>query len=343
MIRKRIIPTAAALSAVLAIAACSSSGSSSAASSGATSAASSAAAAAKYSVAGIYENTQDPFWATFVCGAKAEAQQMGVNLKVYSQATQDETTLSTVLNTALLTNPQGVLFNPIDVTPWSATLNSVMSKGIPVVSSSNVLIGHQVGWAQAQQSGAIGASQVVGMLKGESGQAVQLLGLASAPWQTERNGPVVAAVKSGVPGLTWLPDEVDAFDVNKGTQIISSLIASHPNLKFILAVAGPEGQAAAAAITQNHMQGKIKVVAFDAVPAEVAGLKSNAIQLLLAQPAKSLGGDELKLAVQWLNANKGHAGAVAPANANIQPPLGVITAANVNSPTMTPFEYSPSC
>jgi ribose transport system substrate-binding protein len=341
-IRKRVVPAAAALAAVLAIAACSSGGSSSSAASGATSAPASATSA-KYTVAGIYENTQDPFWATLVCGAKAEAQQLGVNLKVYTQATQDESTLATVLSTAMLTNPQGVLFNPIDTTPWNATLSSLLSKGTPVVTSTNALAGHQVAFAQALQSGAIGASQVVSMLKGDSGQAVQLLGLASASWQSERDDPVVAAVKQGVPGLTWLPNQIDGFDVNKGTQIISSLIAAHPDLKFILAVAGPEGQAVAAAISQNHMAGKIKVVAFDAVPAEVAGLKAGDISLLMAQPAKSLGADQVKLMVQWFKANPGHTGAVSPASVNLQPPLGVITAANVNSPTMTPFEYSPTC
>jgi ribose transport system substrate-binding protein len=342
MRRKHIIP-GAALAALLSLAACSSGSSSSTTATGPASASATPGTSGSYSVAGIYENTQDPFWATFVCGAKAEAQTLGVNLKVYSQATQDESTLSTVLSTAMLTSPQGVLFNPIDTTPWNAPLSSLLAKGTPVVTTTNALIGHQVGFAQAMQSGAIGAQQVVSLVKGQSGTAVQLLGLASASWQTQRNGPVVAAVKQGVPGLTWLPDAVDGFDVNKGTQLISSLITAHPDLKLIVAVAGPEGQAVAAAIAQNHMAGKITVVAFDAVPAEVAGLKAGDIQLLLAQPAKSIGGDEVKLMVQWLDAHKGQTGPVAPANLNLQPPLGVITAANVNSPSMTPFEYSPSC
>jgi ribose transport system substrate-binding protein len=336
MIGKRSALTAAAIATVFVIAACGSSGSGSSNSSAGTT-------SSKYNIAGIWENTQDPFWATFVCGAKAEAQQLGVNLKVYSQPTQNETTLSSVLNTALLTNPQGVLFNPIDTTPWNATLTGLLKKGIPVVSTSNALIGYQVGYAQAVQSGSIGSAQVVSMLNGDTGQAVQLLGLASASWQDARDAPIVAAVKQNVPGLNWLPDAIDGFDVNKGTQIISGLIAAHPNLKFILAVAGPEGQAVSAAIAQNHMAGKIKVVAFDAVPAEVAGLKAGDIQLLMAQPSKNLGGDEVKLMVQWLKAHPGHTGAVSPANVNITPPLGVITTANASSPTMAPFEYSPTC
>lgn len=344
MIGKRSAQIAAALAAGVIVAACGSSGGNSAGSSSSSGSGSSpAASGSKYSVAGIFENTQDPFWATFVCGAKAEAGQLGVNLKVYTQATQNEQTLSTVLNTAMLTNPQGVLFNPIDTTSWNSTLNGLLSKGTPVVTSASALAGHQVGYAQALQSGGVGAQQVVKMLQGDKGQAVQLLGLASASWQTQRNGPIVAAVKKDVPGLTWLPNAIDGFDVNKGTQIISSLITAHPNLKFIVAVAGPEGQAVAAAIQQNHMAGKIKVVAFDAVPAEVSGLKAGDIQMLLAQPAKNLGGDELKLMVQWLKAHPGHTGAVTAANLNSQPPLGVITAANVSSPSLKPYEYSPTC
>jgi ribose transport system substrate-binding protein len=85
------------------------------------------------------------------------------------------------------------------------------------------------------------------------------------------------------------------------------------------------------------------VVAFDAVPGEVSALKAGNTQMLLAQPARALGGDELKLLVQWLQAHPGHTGAVSPSSASLQPPLGVITAANANSPSSVPFEYSPSC
>jgi ribose transport system substrate-binding protein len=303
-------------------------------------------AAAAYNIAGVYENTQDAFWGTFICGAKDRAKALGVNLTVASLATQDEKAMSTTLDTALLANPQGVVFNPIDATTFITKVGSVMSAGTPVVSSQSTL-SSQLLFVQATQLATSDVTTAAGKLAGTlgTGKVVNLIGLAWAgqQWEQDRMYGIIAAVKAANKNLTWLPDQITGFDVNKGTQQISALITANPDLKLILAPSGPEGQAAAAAVHQNNMDGKIHIIADDAVPAEVDALKAGTIDFLVAQPAFSLGQEEVQALVDWLNSNQGKSGPVAATSQSRAFPMQMLDKTNVSTPAAVLYEYNPNC
>jgi ribose transport system substrate-binding protein len=332
--KRQLIPIAATAAVVaLMLAACSSGASST--------------TGTKYKIDGVFENTSDPFWATSLCGAKKEAKTLGVDFTISSIPTQDESKLATTLATATLNKPDGIVFNPIDTTSWNSTVGGYMKKGVPVVSQSNA-IPTLFGYAQSQQSGGPLAGPIKKVLSGQSGQAVLALGLAlgSATWEQQRVGPMKDAVTSANPNITWLADNVDGFDINKGTAQLATLITSHPDLKVIIATAGPEGQAAAAAVQQTHSEGKVDVFAFDAVPAEVEGIKNGSITLLAAQQAANLGADQVKLLVKYLKAKgTGSKKAIDPdwKNYSYNLPVTVIDKANVNEPNIVGSEYSATC
>jgi ribose transport system substrate-binding protein len=303
-------------------------------------------AAAAYTIAGVYENTQDAFWGTFICGAMDRAKTLGVNLKVSSLPTQDEKAMSTTLDTALLANPQGVVFNPIDATTFITKVAGLMSAGTPVVSSQSTL-SSQLLYVQATQLATSDVTTAASTLAGTlgTGKVANLIGLAWAgqQWEQDRMYGIIAAVKAANKNLTWLPDQIDGFDVNKGTQQISALITANPDLKLILAPSGPEGQAAAAAVHQNGMDGKIHIIADDAVPAEVDALKAGTIDFLVAQPAFTLGQEEVQALVDWLNSNQGHAGAVLPTSQSRAFPMQLLNKGNVSTPAAVLYEYNPNC
>ena len=114
-------------------------------------------------------------------------------------------------------------------------------------------------------------------------------------------------------------------------------------MKLILAVAGPEGQAAAAAVEQNGMSGKVHVISIDAVPAEVDALKNGTIDFLVAQQAYNLGAEELQALVDWLNSNQGHTGAVAPSGTSRILPTALLTKDNLDTPEGQSYMYNPNC
>ena len=297
----------------------------------------------------VGENTQDAFWGTFVCGAQARAKQLGIDLKVSVIPNTDTKTLSTTLDTALLDNPDGVVFNPVlDAASFDPKVKQIMDSGVPVVTSTdNTQNPSQLLFVQSQGSPSSDAVKAAGDLAATlgKGKAVNLVGLAfeGQQWEQDRLYPLSDAVKAANPDLEWLPDQVDDFDVNKGTQMISSLITANPDLKLILAVAGPEGQAAAAAVEQNGMSGKVHIISIDAVPAEVDALRNGTIDFLVAQQAFNLGAEELQALVDWLNSNQGHTGPVAPTGTSRLFPTALLNKENVDTPEGQSYMYNPNC
>ena len=326
--------TIGVLTAVLALAGCSSND---------PSAATAGSGDSAIKLAGVYENTQDPAWITQICGAQEEAKRLGVDLKISSIPTADNGKLSSALDTAMLADPDGVIFGATDATAWLPKVKKIMDQGVPV-STNQPDITTQLGWAGANADGGVASEDIKKMINGQTGTALQLLGLAKASWQSQRVDPVQKALQEANPALKWIDPQIDGFDVNNGTKIISSMITAHPDLKVIVAAAGPEGQAAAAAVKQNNMVGKIFVVAFDATPAEVAALRDGSISLLVGQPVKEAGRQQVKIVVDYLKAHPDNKGAVAPdANTVAELKLGVITKANVDAPESQDFQYKASC
>lgn len=342
MKRHMFAGAAAVAATALLLTGCSGTSSPGTGSSASGSTASGSAASSDITLAGVYENTGDPYWNSVVCGAVTEAKAEGVKLTISSIPTQDEAKLSTTLDTALLSKPTGLLFNPIDTSSWASKVTSIMAAGTPVITTTADLTKNQWSYVQANQDGSQFASDVQNIVGSETGSAVVLKGLASASWQTERLGGITSAVKANTK-LQFLTDQIDGFDINKGTQLITSLITAHPDLKLILAVAGPEGQAAAAAVKQSGNSGKIHVIAFDAVPAEQQAVKDGTIDMLIAQPAALTGKTEVQKMVAYLKGSDYKAGAQPADGLKNILPLGKITKDNIGSSSVSDYLYKTSC
>jgi ribose transport system substrate-binding protein len=131
------------------------------------------------------------------------------------------------------------------------------------------------------------------------------------------------------------------FDVNRTAQIASALMLAHSDLRLIIASTGPEGQGVAAAVKQAGKQGRVKVLAFDAVPAEVQAVRDGAIQGLIAQAPERIGAEQVSELVRYLRSHP-RGGPVTSRPARTLP-LRLITADNVDDPALWPWIYTTSC
>jgi ribose transport system substrate-binding protein len=295
-------------------------------------------------IVGVYRNTADAYWVTAICAASKEAKRLGVTLDVYSIATNDNTQLSQVLDTALLTKPQGLLFAPADPKTFSTKIAEIMAQGIPVIGESPQEPDTMWKIIQTSQDGSLYKDDIIAMIKDVEGTAVVLNGLpaASASWETQRYGAIQEALSAANPRLIWLPELLDNFDVTKGTQLIGATLLAHPDLKVIIASSGPGGQAAAAAVKQAGLSGKIMVIGFDAVPAEIAALKDGTITFLGAQGPGEVAAAQVRALVDYIKANP-DGGAVTPTHKTDYLPLGLLTKDNVGDPKMVNYIYSSKC
>jgi ribose transport system substrate-binding protein len=297
--------------------------------------------AAAVKLAAVFENTSDPFWNTVACGASAEATRLGADLKVYKSTTISATAMSSNLDSALLTKPEGLILSPFQTGQFAAKTRSLMQQGVPVVTFLDFTPATQLQTVTAAQDGGPFTEAFV-EATGTTGTVAVLAGAPGNPVMAERITPLVAGLKTSSPNVKVLPLNYTNFDVNKATQTISSLLVAHPDLKMVLAGSGPEGQGAAAAIDQAKQAGKVKLFAFDAVPPEVQALKSGTISALVAQPAAKVGAAQVKTLVDYLKAHP-DGGPVTPVGQPMALGLKLLTKDNIDDPASQPYIYQGTC
>jgi ribose transport system substrate-binding protein len=333
--RRNRLALAAAVSLTAVVAACSSSASPAASSGGGGS--------GSIKLAGVISDATDPYWVTVMCGGTAEAKKLGVSLKWFPATTSSAQAMSQNFSAALLTKPQGLYINPFSATQFSTQVTSLMGKGAPVIASAALSPSSEYTDTFINTAGGPFVHQFLQELPSGSGSMVVLGGIAGIPVVEEEYAPLVAAVKAQRPDIQVLPVQYDNFDVTTATQIISSLLLSHPNLKMIIAPAGPEGQGAAAALEQAHKTGKVKIWAYDATPAEVQALKAGVISVLLAKPAAAIGAEAVQWLVSAIKADPKHAVITPGSGPKTALPVKEITAANVNDPAVQGYLYKGTC
>jgi ribose transport system substrate-binding protein len=240
--------------------------------------------ASSITIAGVYGNSTDPFWATLACGAKQEAAALGVKYQPFASTTLDNSAFSQNFSSAQLIKPNGIFVNPANPNQFVTQYKTLMSSGVPVVTinSSNPAAQYKVVGTGTTGNSAL-LNQTAALVTADSGSMLVVNGIPGLVPVQVRLDPVVKAITSAHPGLTSLPTIYSGFDVNKATQAVSTDLISHPDLKVIVAADGPDGQAAAAAVQQAGKAGKVTVIALDATPAEVTALKAGTISGLVAQ------------------------------------------------------------
>lgn len=299
--------------------------------------------ASNITIAGVYGNSTDPFWATLACGAKQEAATLGVKYQPFASTTLDNSALSQNFSSAQLIKPNGIFVNPANPNQFVTQYKTLMSSGVPVVtinSSSPPAQYKVVGTGTTGNSALL--QQTAALVTADSGSMVVVNGIPGLVPVQVRLDPVVKAITTAHPGLTSLPTIYSGFDVNKATQAVSTDLIAHPDLKVIVAADGPDGQAAAAAVQQAGKAGKVTVIALDATPAEVTALKAGTISGLVAQSPQQIGQQQIKTLVDYIKAHP-NAGAV-PANVGtVSVPQNLLTKTNIDDPASSAWIYKASC
>ncbi|WP_417374489.1 sugar ABC transporter substrate-binding protein [Glutamicibacter protophormiae] len=294
-------------------------------------------------LAGVMANATDPYWISVMCGADAYAKKSGVELKWFTNPTTSTDGTSQAFNAATLSDPDGLFLNPFQGTQFSTQVAQLMQKGVPVVTSVPLDPSTQFTDIPNATDGSNFVSEFMKIVPEGPGSIVALGGITGIPVLDATWKPLEAAVHEQRPDITVLPTEYTSFDVSKTTQIVSGLLLAHPDLNVIIASSGPEGQGAAAAVQQAGKAGKVKIWAYDAVPAEVEAVRAGVITVLIAKPAQATGQKLVDLLVNEVKNNPNRT-AVAPLSPALDPmPMTLITKDNVDSAEAQAAMYKTTC
>jgi ABC-type sugar transport system substrate-binding protein len=321
----------------IALAACSS-GSSSSSTASSSSSSSAAAAGKNYNLELVVGTKSDDFYVTMECGAMAEAKALGVSLTVTGPADFSASEQAPILNAVVASKPDALIVAPTDTSALNPELSRIAAEGVKIVfvdttttdpsiavshiTSDNTGGGKLAADSLATQIGGKGTVAVINVNPGISTTDARIAGFD-------------AEMKAKYPNITVLSVQYDNDSSATAASQVEADIAAHPNLSGVFATNVLSAQGAATGVQHAGKSGSVKVATFDAEPQQIAALKSNTIQLAIAQSPYLEGQDGVEQAVNALSGK--------PVTANIGTPLVAITQSNVNSPSVQKNIYVSSC
>ncbi|HEY0718064.1 MAG TPA: ABC transporter substrate-binding protein [Streptosporangiaceae bacterium] len=326
----------------LGLAACSSSGTSSPKASSSSSSSSSGGSAssgfAKNNLELIVGTKSDDFYVTMECGAQAEAKKLGAKLTINGPADFSVPEQAPILNAVAASKPDALMVAPTDAKALDPELQRIQSAGTKIVfvdtSSSDTSLGVSRITTDNVGGGKVAADSLGSQIGGKGTVAVINVNPGISTTDARIQG-FQAEMKAKYPNVKVLATQYDNDSAATAAGQVSSDISAHPDLAGVFATNVLSAQGAATGVQHAGKTGKVKVATFDAEPQQIAFLKSNTIQLAVAQDPYLEGQDAVQ---QALNAANGKT-----VTATIGTPLQAITPANVNSAAVQQYVYKSSC
>lgn len=245
------------------------------------------------------------FWLTVKAGAEDAAKQEGAT--VLWKGPSAETDIAgqiAILEDFINQKVDAIVMAACDAKGLVPTVKKAREAGIPVVAidsgiEDESLIASFV--ATDNPKGAAAAARELARLIGEKGTVGVIPFVAGAATSTMREQGFKNEIAK-YPGIDKkIPTLYSQSDVAKGMQAAEDMLTAHPNLAGIFAANEPGAMGAAKALEQRGLAGKVKLVAFDASPAQIAALKSGTIQALVVQNPYRMGYEGVMTAIKVLN------------------------------------------
>src|SRR3954447_11228709 len=273
---------AAVVVGTLALAGCGgSSGGSGSGSGGSAPATSAAAKTAKVTfVQGV---SNDPFYQTMACGAKAEAAKLGVDLNIQGANNWDVSLQTPIVQSVVAARPDVMFIAPNDATGMIAPLRAATGAGIKVGTvDTTVTDSSLLSFSISTDNVAAGATAADSLAKliGEKG-SVLLVGEQPGVTTAVQRGQGFRDELKKYPNIKYIGNVfTNAGGVSAISALVSAKIAATPNLVGVFALATDQSEGTNNAVRASGKAGKIKVVGFDAGPTQVQQLKQGVVQAL---------------------------------------------------------------
>jgi ribose transport system substrate-binding protein len=230
--------------------------------------------------------TTHPAYQTLYCGAKAEAEKLGVGLEFQGATTWDPAQQIPVVQALLSKNPSALLLTPTDGTALAPVVEQYISEGIPVITIDTGLedtskLTSIIASSNVQGGAAAGAA--LGDAIGGKGSVAIISGAPGATTDVLRVQGFTDELKANYPNVKILEIQYSKSNASTAAGQVQALMLANPDLRGVFGVNGNSATGAANAIAQAGKKGEILVAGYDAEPATVKLLKAGEIEILVVQ------------------------------------------------------------
>jgi ribose transport system substrate-binding protein len=232
-----------------------------------------------------------PFYEAMACGAKAEADKLGLALTVSAGTQFAADAQIPVVNAVTASKPAVAAVVPTDASALQQPLAALANAGTDLITvdqtlGDNSIVKNQI-LTDNLKGGQLAAAEMNALLSGK-GKVLVITQPPGSTAQDQRTQGFEQELKK-YPGITYLGPQYQSDDPQKAAQIVTSTIAAHPDLAGIFSTNDQGAIGALTGLKQAKASGKVQVIAYDAASAEVAALKNGTISALIAQNPKQEG------------------------------------------------------
>jgi ribose transport system substrate-binding protein len=280
----------------------------------------------------------DEFYVSMECGAREAADELGVNLDVQGAEEFDPTLQTPVLEAVIASQPDAILIAPTDVTAMQAPIQQAVDAGITVVlvdttlddpsiavsaiASDNTEGGRMAADALAEQINEQGVVMVINVNPGISTTDQRQQGFEEAIAEYEN--------------IEYIGTEFSENEPARAAEIVAATLAAEPELNGIFGTNLFSAEGAATGARNAGPEGEnIRIVGFDAGPAQIDQLEQGQVQALIVQKPIDIGRMGVEQAVAALNGEQ--------TEEQITTDFVTATADNLDDPEIEPFLYRSSC
>ncbi len=247
---------------------------------------------------GLSVSTQNnPFFVTLVEGAKAAADENGVQLVVVD-AGDDSAKQVSDIEDLIAKNVSVLIVNPVDSDTVSSVVQDAVNKGVKVISADRVVNGVDIDCQIASDNvlGAELATQYIVDKVGEGAKVAELQGTSGASAAIDRGAGFHNIADASLEVVASQPAD---FDRTKGMTVMENMLQANGDIKAVFAANDEMALGAMEAIAASRKD--ILVVGFDATDDAIASIKDGRMGATIAQQPDLIGATAVETAIRLIN------------------------------------------
>lgn len=289
----------------------------------------------KKTVALVYGIKGDAFYVTMEKGARAKAEELGVNFIADGPSQWNPALQTPIVDAMIARKVDGLIAVPNDPQAMIAALQRASDAGIPIVTTDQYIgDGNYASGSVTFPLSYIASDNAAGgklacetLIKemGGKGKLYVLVSTPNVPSDTARRDGCLEAVKATNGAVTASVDYTQSNATIATTQTQAAL-QKDPDIGAIFGGNLFSAQGAAAAVKTANLSGAIKIASFDAPEQAIDDLRANVIDLVIAQQPAAIGALAVQSVVDAMN------GKTADIQRKVATPFVVITRENVDTP-----------
>ncbi len=241
----------------------------------------------------------DEFYISMQCGIEAAAKEAGATVSTQGPEKFDPTLQKPIVDSVVSSKPDALLVAPTDVSAMQAPLKAAADAGIKVVLVDTTVEDPSFAVSAISSDNEGGGEAAFTAIKEQAPDGGKVLVISTDPG--------VSTVDLRVKGFETAAKADSKFEYlgvqyshnepATAAKLVTAALQKDPDIVGIFATNLFSAEGTATGVRQADKQDSVKIVGFDAGPAQVKQLREGTVQALIAQKPAEIGTDGVEQAM----------------------------------------------